>query len=85
MTWDEGGGSDKSGGESCADRTHADTSAYSSCWVAMIVISPSTRPGTKASTYFNHHSLLRTSEEVLGLGYVGHAAETASMRADFNL
>ncbi|TMD93213.1 MAG: hypothetical protein E6I76_15265 [Chloroflexi bacterium] len=88
VTWDEGGGSDKSGGESCADSAHADVHAYPSCWVATLVISPSTRPGMKSGAYFNHYSLLRTTEDMLGLNVrLGHAADerTVSMRSAFNL
>src|SRR5207302_67807 len=36
--------------------------------VAMLVIAPSVKPGTQSSTTFNHYSLLRRTEEQLGLG-----------------
>jgi len=88
VTWDEGGGSDSSHGESCGDRAHADVHAYPSCWVATLVISPSTRPGTKSQTYFSHYSLLRTTEDLLGLDvHLGHAADerTMGMRHAFNV
>ena len=88
VTWDEGGGSDSSHGESCADTAHADVHAYPSCWVATLVISPSTRPGTKSGAYFNHYSLLRTTEDLLGLDvHLAHAADerTVSMRSAFDL
>jgi phosphatidylinositol-3-phosphatase len=85
VTWDEGEGSDKTHGENCADATHADTATYPSCWVATIVISPSTRTGTTSTTYFNHYSLLRTAEDLLGLSPLGLAASNASMSWDFRL
>jgi len=88
VTWDEGGGSDKSHGEACDQQSHADTNAYPSCWVALLVISPTTVPGTKSATYLTHYSLLRTSEEMLGFSqYLGHAGDagTADMRPIFNL
>jgi hypothetical protein len=54
--------------------------------IPTIVIAPSTVPGTKAATRFNHYSLLRTTEEMLGLTtYLGGAAGATSMRSAFNL
>ena len=86
VTWDEGAGDDESSGETCADITHADTSAYPSCWVPLLVISPSTRPGTTASTFLTHYSLLATTEDLLGLTpHLGDAASAPSLRSDFGL
>jgi phosphatidylinositol-3-phosphatase len=53
--------------------------------VYTVVVSPSTRPGTVSQTGFTHASLLRTSEELLGLPVLPAAGSTASMRAAFNL
>ena len=54
--------------------------------VATIVVSPSTRPGTRSTEAFTHYSLLRTTEQLLGIpGHLGLAAAAASMRAAFNL
>jgi hypothetical protein len=53
--------------------------------VATIVIAPSTHPGTQSATRFDHYSLLRTTEEMLGLPYLGGAAGATSMRGAFNL
>lgn len=47
------------------------------------VISPFTSPGTQSATNFTHYSLLRTTEEVLGVPLLGNAAGAASMRAAF--
>lgn len=52
ITWDEGEGPDKTDGETCWDTTHADSSAYPSCHVATIVISPCTTPGMTSGAYF---------------------------------
>jgi hypothetical protein len=44
--------------------------------------------GTKTSRAFSHYSLLRTTEELLGIGtFLGHAADAAtlSMRSEFNI
>ena len=41
--------------------------------------------GTLSGTLFNHYSLLRTTEELLGLPLLGQAASAASMRPAFGL
>jgi hypothetical protein len=51
--------------------------------VATIVIAPSVTPGTQSATLFNHYSMLRTTEEQLGLGLLGNAATATSMRSAF--
>ena len=56
--------------------------------VPFIVISPYVRPGTAVTTRYDHYSLLRTTEQMLGLTtYLGHAADstTGDFRRDFNL
>jgi phosphatidylinositol-3-phosphatase len=56
--------------------------------VAMIVVSPSTPAGARSGSLFNHYSLLKTSEQMLGLSpFLAHAndAGTASMRSAFGL
>jgi hypothetical protein len=56
--------------------------------VATIVVSPSTPPGTRSSVPFNHYSLLRTTEQLLGISsFLGQAGDpaTATMRAAFHL
>jgi hypothetical protein len=80
LTWDEG---DSGGASDCAH----DTSAPG-CHVATIVIAPTTRAGTRSGTLFNHYSLLKTTERLLGLpATLGNAADpsNASMRTAFNL
>jgi phosphatidylinositol-3-phosphatase len=49
-----------------------------------IVISPTTR-GITSSTTYTHYSMLRTTEEILGLPLLGNAQSANSMRAAFNL
>jgi len=51
--------------------------------VAMIIASPYTAPGTRSATNFNHYSLLRTTEEILGVPLLGSASSATSMRAAF--
>jgi phosphatidylinositol-3-phosphatase len=78
ITWDEG--HHGTVGEKCATNT-----ADESCHIATIVISPSTMPGTRPATLFNHYSLLRTAEQLLGLPLLGKAASYPSMVAPFGL
>jgi hypothetical protein len=54
--------------------------------IATLVIAPSVTPGTSSATRFDHYSMLRTTEELLGLGsFIGNAATATSMRSAFNL
>jgi phospholipase C len=56
--------------------------------VATIVASPFTPAGTRSSTAFNHYSLLKTTEQLLGINtYLAHAGDTStnSMRSAFHL
>jgi len=78
VTFDEGedGGSDQ-----CARNTHDP-----GCHIPLLVVSPSTPPGARSSMLVNHYSLLRTTEEMLGIStYLGRARVAKSMRAAFNL
>jgi phospholipase C len=47
------------------------------------VISPFTIPATQSAVNFNHYSLLRTTEEILGRPLLQNAQTAASMRAAF--
>lgn len=54
--------------------------------VPLIVISPWTKPGTRSARPFTHYSLLRTTEELLGIPtHLGHAHGASSMRTAFGL
>jgi phospholipase C len=53
--------------------------------IPMLVLSRHTRPGTRSATAFDHYSLLRTTEEILGLPKLGAAGRAASMRQAFGL
>ena len=54
--------------------------------VPMIAIAPSIPAGTQSSVAFNHYSLLRSVEEMLGIPNLLGAATTApSMRSAFNM
>jgi phospholipase C len=51
--------------------------------VATIVISPYVRPGTVARPRYTHYSLLRTTENLLGLPLLGRARTAVGMRRAF--
>jgi phosphatidylinositol-3-phosphatase len=53
--------------------------------VSTIVVAPSVPAGTSSGLAFTHYSLLRTTEEMLGLGQIGNATTAASMRSAFHL
>ena len=48
-------------------------------------IAPTVKPGTQSGAQFSHYSLLRTTEQMLGLPALGQAATAASMRGAFGL
>ena len=77
ITWDEGEGGTSN---TCATNT-----TDVGCHVATLVISPSTKAGTKSATLFNHYSLLGTAEQLHGLPKLGKAATARTMTAAFNL
>jgi phosphatidylinositol-3-phosphatase len=85
ITWDEGEGADKVAGEHCWDSKHASTRSYPSCWVATLVLSPHTKPGTRSGSYFNHLGLLGTAEDLLGLPRLAATRGYASLRSAFGL
>jgi phospholipase C len=55
------------------------------CHVATVIISPSTPTGRRSNKLFNHYSLLRTTEKLLGLKPLGAAAQAANMAHSFGL
>ncbi len=77
ITWDEGEG----GSSNACARNTADVG----CHVATIVVSPSTRAGTRSRELFNHYSLLGSTERLLHVRLLGEAARANSMLAAFDL
>jgi phosphatidylinositol-3-phosphatase len=77
ITYDEGEGGSSN---DCA-KNQADVG----CRVTTLVVSPSTPAGRRSGELFNHYSLLRTTEDLLGLGHLGEAAAAASMSGAFGL
>jgi hypothetical protein len=80
IAWDEGEGGHYAKGEHCATNT-----SDVSCHIAAVVISPSTKAGTRSGTLFNHYSLLGTAEQLLRLSKLGLAASATTMTKAFNL
>ncbi|MDQ3857328.1 MAG: alkaline phosphatase family protein [Actinomycetota bacterium] len=63
-----------------------DYSSVDSQHIPTLVVAPSTPAGAASATRFDHYSLLRTTEEMLGLTtYLGRAADATSMRGEFGL
>jgi hypothetical protein len=53
--------------------------------IPTLVVSPTTRPGTRSNASYSHYSLLRSTEQLLGLPPLGQAASAASMLHEFSL
>jgi len=82
VTFDEGEPETDAGKDCARDTTDE------SCHIPTIVLSPFTRPGTVSMRLFNHYSLLRTTEQLLGVrpgAYLGRARRAHGMRAAFRL
>jgi phosphatidylinositol-3-phosphatase len=43
--------------------------------IGAVVLSPFVRPGTRSKADYNHYSLLRTIEDIFGLGHLGDAKQ----------
>jgi hypothetical protein len=50
-----------------------------------LAIAPSIRPGTVVANRVDHYALLRTTEELLGLPFLGAARTAPSMRGSLRL
>lgn len=77
ISWDEGEG----GSATYCATNESDVG----CYVAMVVVSPSTPSGRRSTQLFNHYSLLRTTEDLLGLPPLGQARTANSMAKPFGL
>ncbi len=63
-----------------------DTAVSDSTPVPFVVVSPTTRPGTRGRAVYDDYSLLRTTEDMLGLHrHLGKAAHARNMRSAFHL
>jgi hypothetical protein len=85
LTWDEGSGGSLPAGGDCLSTTYLNDA---SCHIPTLVFSKNTVPGTKDATYFTHYSIVKTTEELLGLPTTvlgSNVAGAASMASAFNL
>jgi phosphatidylinositol-3-phosphatase len=84
ITWDEGVEGGRPFNEDCLAAANLDDE---SCHIPMIVASQHVTPGTRSGSFFTLYGLLKTSERLLGLPYLGHArdASTRDMTVAFNL
>jgi phospholipase C len=73
------------GGKTAVFITYDEDDGSHSNRIPTLVISPYTQPGARSSKRFTHYSLLRTTEDMLGLKRLGAAAHAPSMRAAFGL
>jgi hypothetical protein len=83
ITNDEGVGPDYALGENCASQ--ALDASQPSCLIPTIVVAPHVPAGTVDNTFYTHYSMLRTTEELLGLPLLGLAATANSMTSSFDL
>ena len=65
--------------------SHPWTGPFGGGLVPAIVIARNGVGGIKDATPYNHYSLLRTIEEVWGLGYLGYAGDAANVSSMTNL
>jgi phospholipase C len=79
IVWDEGLGGGYVG-ENCAANP-----SDQSCHVALLVVAPSVKPGTRDKAWLTHYSTLRAAENLLGLQVYGEAKSAPSMLPAFNL
>jgi len=78
IAWDEG--EPGSSGEDCAANA-----SDQSCHVVALVVAPSVKPGLRVRSLLSHYSLLKTSEDLLGLPELGQAKTAPGMAKPFNL
>lgn len=79
VMWDEGLGGRRLKGADCT------TSTDNSCHVPLLVISPYGTPGVAPTTRVSHYSVLKATEDLLGLPELGQATTAPDLRADYGL
>jgi hypothetical protein len=78
IVWDEGDSGNT--GQRCAVNTRDP-----GCRVAAIAVAPSVRHRARLKALLNHYSLLKTTEDLLGLSELGRAQTASSAAPGFNL
>lgn len=85
ITWDEGGGGASIKGMDCQSAQYLDDAG---CHIPTLVFSTGTTAGSSDNTYFDHYSMIRTAEELLGLSTSAlgpNVSGATSMRTAFTL
>ena len=82
VTFDESGGEGSDGSSACCGEQPLPGAKYLPGFrgpgggrIGAVLLSPYVKPGTVSAVPYNHYSLLRTSEAIFGLEYLGYAAE----------
>jgi hypothetical protein len=65
--------------------TYDEDDGSSANHIPTVVVSPYTAAGTRSAGRFNHYSMLRTTEDMLGVKHLAGAKKAPSMRAAFGL
>lgn len=80
VTFDEADAKQPGGSDACCGQTSSPNAEQAGITgpgggrIGAVVLSPFVRPGTRSDTPYNHYSLLRTMESVLGLPGLGYAS-----------
>ena len=85
ITWDEGGGGANIKGMDCQSAQYLNDAG---CHIPTLVFSAGTPGGSTSGTYFDHYSMIKTAEELLGLSTTAlgpNVSGADSMRAAFHL
>jgi hypothetical protein len=78
--------SEYSAGRTAVFVTWDEDDLFSGNHIATLVIAPSVVPGTNVAARLDHYSMLRATQEMLGLGpLLGNAATAADLRNAFNV
>ena len=86
VTWDEGSPPGKAHANGKLVGENCPVTRSDSCHVATLVISPYVQRHHWVAHPYTHYSLLRTTEQLLGIGvYLGDAAHATGMRQAFGL
>lgn len=78
VTWDEGNIGPETSGACCGEQSGPNTPAPGILGpgggrTGTVVLSPFVRPGSVNDTPYNHYALLRSVEDLFGLGHLGYA------------
>jgi hypothetical protein len=80
VTWDEGSVGPETSGACCGEPAGPNTAQPGILGpgggrTGTVIVSPFTQPGTRNKTEYNHYALLRSIEDLFGLGHLGYAGQ----------